>query len=204
MVSRLASLAFPTPSLSSLSHHYPPSTTLPLPPLTSLYYPPSPTTALHLLSSLSAILPLTPLTSPITTLPNHNHTHSLHVWTPLPYTHVNLPPYTCVQRVLQHDEESALLKAYITEWTKYFTQCNYLPLPFQAMEMESSNQKPKKRNQEGNRVQLVSSRIMIVPSHHSPLSSLSPLPPTPSPLSLSPHSLPLSPFLPPSLSLLPS
>lgn len=60
-----------------------------------------------------------------------------------------------MQRVLQHNEESALLKAYIAEWTKYFTQCDYLPKPFQAMEMEGTNNKPKKRNQEGNRVQLV-------------------------------------------------
>ena len=60
-----------------------------------------------------------------------------------------------LQRVLQHKEESALLKAYIAEWTKYFTQCDYLPKPFQAMEMEGTNNKPKKRNQEGNRVQLV-------------------------------------------------
>jgi len=59
------------------------------------------------------------------------------------------------KRVLQHDEDSALLKAYIAEWTKYFTQCNYLPKPFQAMEMETANNKPKKRNQEGNRVQLL-------------------------------------------------
>ena len=60
-----------------------------------------------------------------------------------------------LQRVLQHKEESALLKAYISEWTKYFTQCDHLPKPFQAMEMEGTSNKPKKRNQEGNRVQLV-------------------------------------------------
>lgn len=59
------------------------------------------------------------------------------------------------KRVLQHREESALLKAYISEWTKYFTQCDYLPKPFQAMEMEGTSNKPKKRNQEGNRVQLL-------------------------------------------------
>ena len=179
-------------------------------------YPPSPTTILPLLSSLShhcppsTILPLRYPPSHTTNLPHHYSPQSQSYTfppcvTPLPYTHVNLPPHTCVQRVLQHDEESALLKAYITEWTKYFTQCNYLPLPFQAMEMESSNQKPKKRNQEGNRVQLVSSHIMIVPSHHSPLSSLSPLPPTPSPpLSLSslPPTLPIPSPL--SLSLLPT
>lgn len=58
--------------------------------------------------------------------------------------------------MLLHKEESALLKAYISEWTKYFSQCDHLPKPFQAMEMEGTSNKPKKRNQEGNRVQLVS------------------------------------------------
>ena len=56
---------------------------------------------------------------------------------------------------MKHREESALLKAYISEWTKYFTQCDYLPKPFQAMEIEGGNQKPKRKNQDGNRVQLV-------------------------------------------------
>ena len=27
-----------------------------------------------------------------------------------------------------------LLKAYITEWGKFFTQCDYLPLPFNQLE----------------------------------------------------------------------
>eukprot|EP00731_Ephydatia_muelleri_P031995 Em0023g502a len=56
--------------------------------------------------------------------------------------------------VLSHREESALLKAYIAEWTKYFTQCEYLPKPFQAMEMEATKP-PKKKSQEGNKVQLL-------------------------------------------------
>lgn len=38
------------------------------------------------------------------------------------------------QRVLAHQEEQALLKAYITEWRKFFTQCNYLPTPFRQLE----------------------------------------------------------------------
>ena len=69
---------------------------------------------------------------------------------PTPQTH----PHTHPQCVLQ--------------WTKYFTQYNYsyLPKPFQAMEMETASNKPKKRNQEGNWVQLV--------SNHSCSSPLSP------------------------------
>ncbi|XP_032673281.1 cullin-5 isoform X4 [Odontomachus brunneus] len=38
------------------------------------------------------------------------------------------------QRVLAHQEDQALLKAYIAEWRKFFTQCNYLPTPFRQLE----------------------------------------------------------------------
>lgn len=37
-------------------------------------------------------------------------------------------------RVLDQKEEQALLKAYIIEWRKFFTQSNYLPLPFRQLE----------------------------------------------------------------------
>lgn len=37
-------------------------------------------------------------------------------------------------RVLAQREEQALLKAYITEWRKFFTQSGYLPLPFRQLE----------------------------------------------------------------------
>ncbi len=37
-------------------------------------------------------------------------------------------------RVLSHNEEQALLKAYIVEWRKFFTQSSYLPLPFWQLE----------------------------------------------------------------------
>ncbi|XP_017879253.1 cullin-5 isoform X2 [Ceratina calcarata] len=39
------------------------------------------------------------------------------------------------QRVLAHQEEQALLKAYIAEWRKFFAQCNYLPTPFRQLEI---------------------------------------------------------------------
>lgn len=35
---------------------------------------------------------------------------------------------------MAHQEDQALLKAYITEWRKFFTQCNYLPTPFRTLE----------------------------------------------------------------------
>ncbi|CAE1156957.1 CUL5 [Acanthosepion pharaonis] len=51
-------------------------------------------------------------------------------------------------RVLQHQEDSALLKAYIAEWGKFFTQCGYLPKPFCQLEAslagKAHNTMPKK------------------------------------------------------------
>ena len=38
------------------------------------------------------------------------------------------------KRVLVAGEEQALLKAYIVEWRKFFTQSSYLPLPFRQLE----------------------------------------------------------------------
>ncbi|XP_021958442.1 cullin-5 [Folsomia candida] len=38
------------------------------------------------------------------------------------------------QRVLTHSEDQALLKAYISEWRKFFDQCSYLPKPFNKVE----------------------------------------------------------------------
>lgn len=40
----------------------------------------------------------------------------------------------CQAQVMSHQEDQALLKAYITEWRKFFVQCNYLPLPFGQLE----------------------------------------------------------------------
>lgn len=37
-------------------------------------------------------------------------------------------------RVLEQREEQALLKTYIVEWRKFFTQSSYLPLPFRQLE----------------------------------------------------------------------
>ena len=41
--------------------------------------------------------------------------------------------------MLKHEEDSALLKAYIAEWSKFFTQCNYLPKPFGQLETTLTN-----------------------------------------------------------------
>lgn len=39
------------------------------------------------------------------------------------------------EKVLSHRQEEALLKAYISEWRKFFTQCSYLPTPFRQLEI---------------------------------------------------------------------
>ena len=57
------------------------------------------------------------------------------------------------ERVLSHHEDQALLKAYIAEWRKFFTQCSYLPMPFGQLETSlqgktSSIQKTKQADHE--------------------------------------------------------
>ncbi|XP_041463342.1 cullin-5-like isoform X2 [Lytechinus variegatus] len=55
------------------------------------------------------------------------------------------------QRVLHDQDESALLKAYIREWGKYFTQCDFLPMPFKPLETATgkvSGALQKKANQQ--------------------------------------------------------
>ncbi|XP_063241270.1 cullin-5 isoform X2 [Bacillus rossius redtenbacheri] len=42
-------------------------------------------------------------------------------------------------RVLSHQEDQALLKAYIVEWRKFFAQCDYLPTPFRQLETSLSS-----------------------------------------------------------------
>ncbi|XP_067278971.1 cullin-5 isoform X1 [Pseudorasbora parva] len=39
------------------------------------------------------------------------------------------------KRVLSHQDDTALLKAYIVEWRKFFTQCDILPKPFCKLEI---------------------------------------------------------------------
>lgn len=38
------------------------------------------------------------------------------------------------QRIQQHQEENALLKAYIGEWRKFYVQSLYFPEPFRSLE----------------------------------------------------------------------
>ncbi|MCP9262715.1 Cullin-5 [Dirofilaria immitis] len=37
---------------------------------------------------------------------------------------------TAEKRIMQHEEENAILRVYISEWTKFYTQTEYLPKPF--------------------------------------------------------------------------
>lgn len=49
-------------------------------------------------------------------------------------------------RVMAHQEDQALLKAYITEWNKFLSQCNYLPLPFGQLEVALINKQGASNN----------------------------------------------------------
>lgn len=42
--------------------------------------------------------------------------------------------FSFFQRVLKHEDNSTLLRSYISEWSKFFTQCSYLPKPFNTLE----------------------------------------------------------------------
>lgn len=68
--------------------------------------------------------------------------------------------FPLLQRVLSHQDDTALLKAYIVEWRKFFTQCDILPKPFCQLEItlmgkQGSN---KKSNVEDSIVRKVSDR----------------------------------------------
>ncbi len=76
-----------------------------------------------------------------------------------------------LQRVLSHQDDTALLKAYIVEWRKFFTQCDILPKPFCKLEItllgnQGSN---KKSNVEDSIVRKVDSLFAFWPynSHQS-------------------------------------
>ncbi|XP_052811601.1 cullin-5-like [Mya arenaria] len=55
-------------------------------------------------------------------------------------------------RVLHNQEDSALLKAYIAEWGKFFTQCDYLPKPFMQLEtsLASKTHTPMQKKPQGD------------------------------------------------------
>ncbi|KAL3243637.1 hypothetical protein MRX96_020226 [Rhipicephalus microplus] len=52
------------------------------------------------------------------------------------------------RRVLEHQEDQALLNAYIKEWRKFFVQCSYLPMPFGQLETVLAG-KSLKKTEEG-------------------------------------------------------
>ncbi|KAJ8027304.1 Cullin-5 [Holothuria leucospilota] len=52
------------------------------------------------------------------------------------------------EKVLHDQDENALLRAYIHEWSKYFTQSTYLPMPFGALEKLLASNKDSTNNQQ--------------------------------------------------------
>lgn len=63
---------------------------------------------------------------------------------------------------MAHQEDQALLKAYITEWRKFFTQCNYLPTPFRQLENTlAGKSSSSKRVEKDSVVRKVEIQILI-------------------------------------------
>uniref|UniRef100_A0A915PYA2 Cullin-5 n=1 Tax=Setaria digitata TaxID=48799 RepID=A0A915PYA2_9BILA len=66
---------------------------------------------------------------------------------------------TAERRIMQHEEENAILRVYISEWTKFYTQTEYLPKPFSYIS-EQKNLLLKSKNSVKEANVLVSS-IML-------------------------------------------
>ncbi|KAH3739397.1 hypothetical protein DPMN_046049 [Dreissena polymorpha] len=75
-------------------------------------------------------------------------------------------------RVLQHHEDSALLKAYIAEWGKFFTQCDYLPKPFMQLEtsLAAKTHTPMQKKPQGE--ESIVRKLMLDSWNHSIFSNI--------------------------------
>nr|CRZ24456.1 BMA-CUL-5 [Brugia malayi] len=63
------------------------------------------------------------------------------------------------RRIMQHEEENAILRIYISEWAKFYTQTKYLPKPFSYIsEQKNLILKPENSMREAN---FVVSSIML-------------------------------------------
>lgn len=55
------------------------------------------------------------------------------------------------RRIMQHEEENAILRIYISEWAKFYTQTKYLPKPFSYIsEQKNLILKPENSMREAN------------------------------------------------------
>lgn len=75
-------------------------------------------------------------------------------------------------RVLHNQEDSALLKAYIAEWGKFFTQCDYLPKPFMQLEtsLASKTHTPMQKKSQGE--ESIVRKLMLDSWNHSIFSNI--------------------------------
>jgi hypothetical protein len=62
----------------------------------------------------------------------HSRPHSLRIIQR--YLNCDFFPLFLFKELLANQEDQALLKAYISAWTKFFNQCYYLPKPFAQVE----------------------------------------------------------------------
>lgn len=64
-------------------------------------------------------------------------------------------------RVLAHQEEQALLKAYIAEWRKFFAQCNYLPMPFGQLETALAGKTTQSAQKKSHNEESIVRKLML-------------------------------------------
>ncbi|RWS24253.1 cullin-5-like protein, partial [Leptotrombidium deliense] len=62
--------------------------------------------------------------------------------------------------VMSHQEDQALLKAYIASWRKFFIQCNYLPLPFNQLECALTNKNAGTTNKKNQNEESIVRKLM--------------------------------------------
>lgn len=67
---------------------------------------------------------------------------------------------------MAHQEDQALLKAYITEWRKFFTQCDYLPTPFRQLENSLVGKSAGKNNKNTDKDSVVRKVRYFVRIHY--------------------------------------
>ena len=64
--------------------------------------------------------------------------------------------------MLSHQEDQALLKAYIAEWRKFFTQCDYLPTPFRQLETSLAGKNPHNISKKGYEEESIVRKVSVI------------------------------------------
>src|SRR5882724_3778996 len=67
----------------------------------------------------------------------------------------------CQTDVMSHQEEQALLKAYIASWRKFFVQCSYLPMPFLQLEASLLSKASSSVSKKGSQEESIVRKLML-------------------------------------------